>query len=121
MQTITIASGKGGVGKTVIAASLARILSKKYYAFEDISRSIRVIVLDLDLHTRGLTYLMYPNLETLRALPVSMEDILLEVEVESREMNFKDFRVFTEYPSPVVVPASLQMGMPFLPSALSQN
>lgn len=46
---ITIASGKGGVGKTSIAVNLAKILSG--YG--------KVLLIDLDLYVRGLTHFVY--------------------------------------------------------------
>ena len=49
---IVVASGKGGTGKTVVAANIARILS---------SENKKVLLIDLDIQTRGLTYLMFPE------------------------------------------------------------
>lgn len=45
---ISIVSGKGGVGKTRISISLAKILSKY----------LKVLLIDFDLHNQGLTHLL---------------------------------------------------------------
>jgi MinD-like ATPase involved in chromosome partitioning or flagellar assembly len=46
--TVAIASGKGGVGKTMLAVALAR----------EVSRSTRTLLVDLDFFNRGLTGLL---------------------------------------------------------------
>ncbi len=48
-QIITISAGKGGVGKTLISANLARVLSWS---------GKRVLLVDMDLYNRGLTTLV---------------------------------------------------------------
>lgn len=45
---ISVVSGKGGVGKTSISISLAKILSK----------NLKVLLIDFDLHNQGLTHLL---------------------------------------------------------------
>ena len=48
-QIISISAGKGGVGKTLISANLARVLSWS---------GKRVLLVDMDLYNRGLTTLV---------------------------------------------------------------
>ena len=48
-QIITISAGKGGVGKTLISANLARVLSWS---------GKRVLLVDMDVYNRGLTTLV---------------------------------------------------------------
>ena len=49
VPVISVSSGKGGVGKTVLAANLARLLSWS---------GNKVLLVDLDLHNRGSTALI---------------------------------------------------------------
>lgn len=48
---VSIVSGKGGVGKTRISLTLAKVLSN----------SLRVLLIDFDLHNQGLTHLLFEN------------------------------------------------------------
>ncbi|MCK4798251.1 MAG: ParA family protein [Spirochaetes bacterium] len=48
---ISVVSGKGGVGKTRISTTLAKILSK----------NLKVLLIDFDLHNQGMTSLFYGN------------------------------------------------------------
>lgn len=68
MRTITLCSGKGGVGKTLLAASLGRVMSQK--------TSANVLLVDGDFSTRGLTLLAFPNLHQFNQVPVSLSDFL---------------------------------------------
>lgn len=52
-KIIAVVSGKGGVGKTSIVANLGKILSK----------TKKVILIDLDLYVRGLTHFVYWNIK----------------------------------------------------------
>jgi cellulose biosynthesis protein BcsQ len=67
-KTITLCSGKGGVGKTVLAACLARIIQRE--------ENCNVILVDLDLSVRGLTLLTFQNKYELDHVPVSLSDYL---------------------------------------------
>lgn len=68
LRTITLCSGKGGVGKTVLATSLARIIKRE----EDCN----VLLVDLDVSVRGLTLLAFQNKYALDQVPVSLIDYL---------------------------------------------
>lgn len=66
MRTITLCSGKGGVGKTLLAASLGRIIQRQ--------EKCNVLLVDLDLSVRGLTLLAFQNKYELDQLPFSLTD-----------------------------------------------
>ena len=68
MRTITLCSGKGGVGKTLLATSLGRIIQRK--------EKCNVLLVDLDLSVRGLTLLAFQNKYELDQLPLSLTDYL---------------------------------------------
>ena len=66
MRTITLCSGKGGVGKTLLATSLGRIIQRQ--------EQCKVLLVDLDLSVRGLTLLAFQNKYELDRLPFSLTD-----------------------------------------------
>ena len=66
MRTITLCSGKGGVGKTLLATSLGRIIQRQ--------EKCNVLLVDLDLSVRGLTLLAFQNKYELDRLPFSLTD-----------------------------------------------
>ena len=66
MRTITLCSGKGGVGKTLLAASLGKIIQRQ--------EKCNVLLVDLDLSVRGLTLLAFQNKYELDQLPFSLTD-----------------------------------------------
>ena len=66
MRTITLCSGKGGVGKTLLATSLGRIIQRQ--------EKCNVLLVDLDLSVRGLTLLAFQNKYELDQLPFSLTD-----------------------------------------------
>ncbi len=66
MRTITLCSGKGGVGKTLLATSLGRIIQRQ--------EKCKVLLVDLDLAVRGLTLLAFQNKYELDRLPFSLTD-----------------------------------------------
>ena len=68
MRTITLCSGKGGVGKTLLATSLGRIIQRQ--------ENCNVLLIDLDLSVRGLTLLAFQNQYALDQLPLSLTDYL---------------------------------------------
>jgi len=76
---ISICSGKGGVGKTLITSTLAQIIS----TYEEKS----VLLIDMDFYVRGLTFLMCENLENINFQKLSIYDYLFG---EKTENNFKD-------------------------------
>ncbi len=75
MRTITLCSGKGGVGKTLIATSLGRIIQRAEHC--------NVMLVDLDLSVRGLTLLAFQNSYELDKLPFSLTDYLEEKNEQS--------------------------------------
>ncbi len=66
MRTITLCSGKGGVGKTLLATSLSRIIQRQ--------ERCRILLVDLDLSVRGLTLLAFQNKYELAQLPFSLTE-----------------------------------------------
>lgn len=64
---ISIVSGKGGVGKTRIAMTLAKILSN----------NLNVLLIDFDIHNQGLTHLLYSG-NTINKTTYSVVDYLTE-------------------------------------------
>lgn len=62
---ISIVSGKGGVGKTRIAMTLAKILSE----------NLNVLLIDFDIHNQGLTHLLYSG-DTINKTTYSIVDYL---------------------------------------------
>ncbi len=67
-KTITLCSGKGGVGKTVLASCLARIIQQEERA--------NVLMLDLDPSVQGLTLLLFQNKYELDHVPLSFAEYL---------------------------------------------
>ena len=68
MRTITLCSGKGGVGKTLLATTLGRIIQR--------DENCKVLLVDLDLSVRGLTLLAFQNKYQLDQLPLSLTEYL---------------------------------------------
>ena len=68
LRTITLCSGKGGVGKTLLSTSLARIIQRE--------ANCNVLLVDLDLSVSGLTLLAYHNKIELDQVPVSLIEYL---------------------------------------------
>lgn len=68
LRTITLCSGKGGVGKTLLATSLARVIKRE--------EGCNVLLVDLDVSVRGLTLLAFQNKYALDQVPVSLIDYL---------------------------------------------
>ena len=71
-QIITISAGKGGVGKTLISANLARILSWS---------GKHVLLVDMDLHNRGLTTLVAEPPITDKITVAGIMELALEPDV----------------------------------------
>ena len=117
MKTIAIASGKGGVGKTVITASVANDLLNHYELIET-GNQPRILVLDFDLHSRGLTYLMYPHLDLLAGVLTSTEDLIQEPET-----HLDSLRIMAQTDSTqlVIVPASLRPAEEIPIRSIDQN
>jgi len=102
MKIINIASGKGGTGKTLIAAMLSNMLST--------TNRTKVLVVDMDIFVRGLTSLLYLKhdkkrrlLETGRA---SVSDIIAGISdydngilLDSEKIGIDRFRDFDIWPS----------------------
>lgn len=53
-KIITICSGKGGTGKSLISANLSYLFFR---------HNLNVLLIDLDFHVRGLTYLLFEKIE----------------------------------------------------------
>ena len=70
---ISLCSGKGGVGKTIIAANLAKILSE---------HGQKVLLVDLDFNVRGLTYLLFPKRKIINEYDFSLYALMVEVDPE---------------------------------------
>lgn len=70
-KIITIASGKGGAGKSILSLALSRIITSQR------DRNTCVL-LDLDFHVKGLTLLYYPSLSILTDEPFSMYDLMFK-------------------------------------------
>ena len=68
LRTISLCSGKGGVGKTLLSASLARIIQRE--------ENCNVLAVDLDLSVSGLTLLSFHNKIELDQVPLSLFDYL---------------------------------------------
>ena len=68
MRTITLCSGKGGVGKTLLATTLGRIIQRE--------ENCNVLLIDLDLSVRGLTLLAFQNKYQIDQLPLSLTKYL---------------------------------------------
>lgn len=82
MIAISVISGKGGTGKTMFSATLAQMLVKTK-RFEDPART-NVLLVDLDLHVRGLSLLMHIDYRKLNSANVTSHRIL-----EDNEDNYK--------------------------------
>lgn len=77
-KTITLCSGKGGVGKTVLASCLARIIQQEEQA--------RVLLLDLDPSVQGLTLLLFQNKYELDHVPLSFAQYLNGSEAMEKDL-----------------------------------
>jgi len=67
-KTITLCSGKGGVGKTVLTTCLARIIQQEEHS--------NVLLIDLDPSVQGLTFLTFQNKYELDHIPLSFANYL---------------------------------------------
>jgi cellulose biosynthesis protein BcsQ len=65
-KVISFISGKGGVGKTTIASSLGYLLNEVGF---------RVLLIDADLFSHGLTFLLSPKLESIKKKKGIIESI----------------------------------------------
>jgi cellulose biosynthesis protein BcsQ len=77
-KIITLCSGKGGVGKTVLASSLARIIQREEHA--------SVLLLDLDSSVQGLTLLLFQNKYELDHVPLSFAEYLSGGEAVEKDL-----------------------------------
>ena len=77
-KTITLCSGKGGVGKTVLASCLARIIQQEEHA--------TVLMLDLDPSVQGLTLLLFQNKYELDHVPLSFSQYLNDSEAVEKDL-----------------------------------
>ncbi len=68
LRALAVCSGKGGVGKTLLSASLARIIQQ--------AENCNVLAVDLDLTVSGLTLLSFHNKLELDQVPISLFDYL---------------------------------------------
>ncbi len=77
MKTITLCSGKGGVGKTMITTCLARIIQQEEHG--------KVLLFDLDPSVQGLTLLTFQNKYELDHVPFSLSDYLAGGEAAEKD------------------------------------
>lgn len=78
LRTITLCSGKGGVGKTLLSSSLARIIQRE--------QNCRILLVDLDLSVSGLTLLSFQNKIELDQVPISLLDYLYGDAAEEQQL-----------------------------------
>ncbi len=95
MRTFAIIGAKGGTGKTLFAASMAHILTK-LVRFEH-EPPPRVLLVDMDLHVRGLSLLLYRDLSFLERTSITSYTFL-EKEISSlssiaESLNERDIQV----------------------------
>ena len=76
-RTIAVVSGKGGSGKTMVAAGIARLLA---------DAGAGTLVVDADLGTGGMSY--YLGLKKVRAIRPGVSDVLMR---DPRPFDFDDF------------------------------
>lgn len=74
MKTFAVLSGKGGVGKTIFSVGIAQTFAKRI-RFPD-EPDPRILLVDMDLHVRGLSFLMYPDLQALHRPVISSRTFL---------------------------------------------
>lgn len=91
---MTLCSGKGGVGKTLLATSLGRCIPRRLDA--------NVLLIDLDFSTRGLTLLAFRYQNDLDRAPVSLGDFLsFQAGNDEQPSPFVELQThFTSYDTP---------------------
>ncbi|MGH7963473.1 MAG: AAA family ATPase [Candidatus Binatia bacterium] len=78
LRTLTLCSGKGGVGKTLLTASLARIFRRE--------GDSNILLVDLDMAVRGLTLLAFQHKSVVDAPPRSFADYLFSGPIAGQEL-----------------------------------
>ena len=95
MKTFAVISGKGGSGKTIFTASFA-IALEKYIRFVE-EPDPRVLLVDLDLHVRGLSLLLHSDLAILRQVKITSYTILendkYDIKNLSDDLNTKELSI----------------------------
>lgn len=81
MQTLTLISGKGGAGKTIISLSTAKVLAEA---------GLRVLLIDCDIATHGATYWFESQILKNGENLLSLQDILKGEFVDRRPISTKD-------------------------------
>jgi len=80
VQILTLLSGKGGSGKTVIALSMSKILSEAGY---------KVLLVDCDMSTHGASYFFEAEFERTSKNAVSLEKLMLNQEAQEEPLLTK--------------------------------
>lgn len=80
VQILTLLSGKGGSGKTVIALSMGKILSESGY---------KVLLVDCDMSTHGASYFFEAEFERISKNAVSLEKLMLNQEAQEEPLLTK--------------------------------
>jgi cellulose biosynthesis protein BcsQ len=100
-NTLSLLSGKGGSGKTVIALSMSKVLAEAGY---------KVLLIDCDLSTHGATYFFESELESSNGRVLSTIDLLSTNETQNPILKTKMGFAFipsTSNPSEIIEPINL--------------
>lgn len=81
IKYLSIISGKGGAGKTIIALSLSKVLAEL---------ELKVLLIDCDLSTHGASYFYENEFETNRKKALSVQSILNNLEIKNEPITISD-------------------------------
>ena len=74
MNAIAVVSGKGGTGKTILSSGIALTLTKRILLENE--QNPKVLIVDLDLHVRGISLLMYRDPSDLKEIQITSHNLL---------------------------------------------